>query len=61
MSTKKGQKVKFFIYDELFKDTIIATGTVIGKHFRSLWSIKPDPHNRLNGGRMIVHESSILT
>ena len=57
---KKGKKIKFFIHDELFKDTIVATGTIIGRHFRSLWAVKPDHHARLNGGRMIVHESSML-
>ena len=57
---KKGQKIKFSVYDNLFKDTIIATGIIIDRHFGSLWAIKPDSHKRLNGGRMIIHESCML-
>ena len=57
---KTGLKIKFFVHDNLFKDTIIATGVIIGRHFQSLWAIKPDPHERLSGGRMIIHESMLI-
>ncbi len=57
---KAGQKIKFFVHDNLFKDTIIATGIVLARHFGSLWVIKPDSHERLNGGRMIIHESMLI-
>ena len=56
----KGQKIKFFIRDSLFKDTIIVTGTIINRHFRSLWFVKPDWHERLSGRDIIVHESCVL-
>ncbi len=56
----KGQKIKFFIHDNLFKDNIIATGIIIDRKFGRLWSVEPDPHKRLTGIRVTVHESNML-
>lgn len=56
-----GQKVKVFIYDNLFKDCIIATGILTTKTFGKLWLFKPNKHIRLSGKEVQIHEDCIFT
>ena len=57
---RKGQKIKFAMYDNLFKDYFIATGILIAKVYGKLWSVKPNKHERLSGNEMRIHESWIV-
>lgn len=58
---ESGQKVKFKIYDSLFRKTIEATGKLVDNIYGGLWLIKPDVHKRLSGINVIVHEINILS
>lgn len=60
MKFRKGQKVKFSMYDNLFKDYIVATGILITKIYGKLWLLSPDKHTRLSGKMMQIHESWIM-
>lgn len=55
----KGQRVKFSMYDSLFKDCFEATGILIHRIYKGTWLISPDNHERLSGNKMQIHESWI--
>lgn len=58
---RKGQRVKFKIYDSLFKDWIEGFGIVVSHHIYNLWKVKPDANPRLSGGIMILHKNVMET
>ena len=54
-----GERVKFTIYDDLFKVVIHGAGLLTCNVFGRLWMIKPDTHERLSGIDIQVHEDYI--
>lgn len=53
----KGQTVKFQIDDDkLLGDVIFGVGVLVERVFGKLWLISPEPHVRLSGDSLMIHE-----
>lgn len=56
---KKGQRVGFRIWDNLFAYWIWGEGILTNNIFGKLWRILPDANPMLSGGEVQVHENAI--